>query len=48
MLILNALAATFVVPAWIALFRPRFIIRAAGAKVEETGEFGMSRGSANA
>ena len=54
MLILNALAATFVVPAWIVLFRPRFI-SAAPANSEDPNtdrepelKVGMKRESANA
>ena len=47
MLILNALAATFVVPAWIVTFRPKFIAAAAPAHNTNTGT-SMKRESASA
>ncbi len=46
MLILNALAATFVVPAWIVTFRPKFISAAAAQHSNE--ETAMERKSVGA
>ncbi len=48
MLVLNALAATFLVPAWIVLFRPAFISRVASAEAESGIDMAAGRRSANA
>jgi len=34
MLVLNALASMFLVPAWIMIFRPKFIMDEAANKIE--------------